>query len=84
MMEDKKVLSEMLESISEDHPDLENRLEKMGGVKVLASKLGSDLIKGIDSKERGKMAEAFGIISFILSFNLISSKCLIVLYVVTL
>ena len=69
MMEDKKVLSEMLESISEDHPDLENRLKKMGGVKVLASKLGSDLIKGIDSTDRGKRAEAFGIICFILQFD---------------
>tara|TARA_A100001035_G_C27457193_1_gene352907 strand:+ start:209 stop:409 length:201 start_codon:yes stop_codon:yes gene_type:complete len=49
MMEDKIALIEMLESISEDHPELEERLKKMGGVKVLAFNLGTDLNHGINN-----------------------------------
>ena len=60
MMEDKIALMEMLDALSEDHPDLEDRLKKMGGVKVLASNLGTDLTMGIDSKETKERAALFG------------------------
>ena len=60
MMEDKIALIEMLESISEDHPDLEDRLKKMGGVKVLASHLGTNLTNGIDSQGSKERASLFG------------------------
>ena len=60
MMEDKIALIEMLESISEDHPELEERLKKMGGVKNLAVSLGTDLSHGIHSNERKERVTLFG------------------------
>ena len=60
MMEDKIALMETLDALSEDHPDLEDRLKKMGGVKVLASNLGTDFTMGIDSKESKERAALFG------------------------
>lgn len=50
----------MLNSISEEHPELEERLKKMGGVKNLAVHLGTDLSYGIHSNERKERVTLFG------------------------
>ena len=60
IIKDKITLIEMLNSISEDHPELEERLKKMGGVKNLAVHLGTDLSYGIHSNERKERVTLFG------------------------